>query len=481
MNFKYLICCFLLLIMVVYPMTSQRCSIDETPTSIHVKTSQFTIDIHKSAFGWIVHKGERMVMDCPEMKTIFLQRGNQMDYVDRITKIEQHKDSLKLTLLTQSTGTIVNLVFAFSATNFSVKISTQIPNAKLGINLKLQPGVFWYGGNITSAHIWPSNHESFEVDPFYSCSNQTSPIWIASSGVGLFVDTYHTMGYSFNMGQSNLFSIHVKDVNTLNFVVPIGDNIVEAHKAIIGIVGKPERIPPVEYFSHAIFNSWIEFKKDVNQAGLLEYASRIRKEHVPCTILEIDDKWTPMYGDFEFDTLKFSDPGRMASELKGKGFKLALWVTPFVEESSSSFQYLKNNSLLILQPGSQVPYITEWWNGKAALVDLSNPMAYEWFLTRLKSIQARYDIAGFKFDAGDADFLDRPFKSYGNITTIQYTDLFAGLGKYFDINELRVSWLTQKLGLVQRLRDKNSDRQRNWIHHSSRNGRRNHWVSIFLS
>jgi len=36
----------------------------------------------------------------------------------------------------------------------------------------------------------------------------------------------------------------------------------------------------------------------------------------------------------------------------------------------------------------------------------------------------------------------------------EYTDAFASIGAEFPVNELRVSWLTQRLGLVQRLRDK---------------------------
>ncbi len=128
-----------------------------------------------------------------------------------------------------------------------------------------------------------------------------------------------------------------------------------------------------------------------------------------------------------------------------------------MKKKATTFIFLASKGYLILDPINQTPYLTKWWDGEAALIDLSNPEAYDWFLKQLKNLQFKYNVSGFKLDAGDADFLEKPFKSFGNISANQYTDLFASVGKYFEINELRVSWLTQPLGLVQRLRDKNSD------------------------
>ena len=159
--------------------------------------------------------------------------------------------------------------------------------------------------------------------------------------------------------------------------------------------------------------------------------------------------WTMAYGDFEFDSIKFPDPKAMIQTLNSKKIKVALWVTPFVEEKASTYNYLLSKGYLIMELDNKKPYISTWWNGKAALIDLSNLEAYNWFLQQLKNLENKYNVSGFKLDAGDADFLDKPFKSFGNITTIQYTDLFAGLGQYFEINELRVSWLTQPLSLLQ--------------------------------
>jgi alpha-glucosidase (family GH31 glycosyl hydrolase) len=107
-----------------------------------------------------------------------------------------------------------------------------------------------------------------------------------------------------------------------------------------------------------------------------------------------------------------------------------------------------------MNPDNKTVYQAKWWNGTAAIVDLSNPEAYEWFLGMLKDLKKKFGVDGFKLDAGDAEFLRKPFTSYGKITANEYADLFASLGTHFEANELRVSWRTQSMGLIQRLRDK---------------------------
>ena len=85
------------------------------------------------------------------------------------------------------------------------------------------------------------------------------------------------------------------------------------------------------------------------------------------------------------------------------------------------------------------------------------PKLFPGITGELKKLQTEYGIDGFKLDAGDAEYFLPNFKTWGDVSPNRYTDLFASVGSHFEINELRVSWLVQNLGLVQRLRDKNSD------------------------
>jgi len=45
--------------------------------------------------------------------------------------------------------------------------------------------------------------------------------------------------------------------------------------------------------------------------------------------LEIDDRYTTTYGQFDFDVKKFPNAARMIQKLHDRGFRVTSWITPF--------------------------------------------------------------------------------------------------------------------------------------------------------
>jgi len=168
----------------------------------------------------------------------------------------------------------------------------------------------------------------------------------------------------------------------------------------------------------------------------------------------IDDTWTRHYGDLAFDAEKFPAPRRMIDGLHEQGIKVVLWVTPFVDASSSRYEEARAKGYLLLRRGSWEPFLGRWWNGQSALIDFSCPAARAWFIAGLRGLVRDFGVDGFKLDAGDAEVIAEGYDSFAPMNPWEYADAFASIGAEFELNELRISWLTQKLGLVQRLRDK---------------------------
>lgn len=54
--------------------------------------------------------------------------------------------------------------------------------------------------------------------------------------------------------------------------------------------------------------------------------------------MEIDDRWQSAYGDLDFDKVKFPDAPGMVRQLHAMGFKVTVWVMPFVEENSAAYR-----------------------------------------------------------------------------------------------------------------------------------------------
>jgi len=136
------------------------------------------------------------------------------------------------------------------------------------------------------------------------------------------------------------------------------------------------------------------------------------------------------------------------------GFKVMLWVVPFVSSDSPVYRYLAEKKLLIFQDSLKTkPAIIYWWNGASALVDLSNPGGYGWFKEQLNILVEQYGVDGFKFDAGDPESYIGKY-SFGNLDPNDHCEAYARLGLEYQLNEFRACWKMAGQPLVQRLRDK---------------------------
>jgi alpha-glucosidase len=210
------------------------------------------------------------------------------------------------------------------------------------------------------------------------------------------------------------------------------------------------------------YNTWIELGSNQNQKDLLKYTNDVIKNGFPTGVFMVDDGWANYYGNFEFNLHAFPDTKAMMDEIHAKGFKTMLWLTPFVSPDSREFKELSKLKALVLKKDSNKPAIIKWWNGYSACIDFSKPEGVNWLRKKLKSLQERYGIDGYKFDAADFDFYQAwpegtkaPYPNENTNTTgaIQ-TSLFNKFGAEFDFNEFRASWKNGNQPIAQRLQDK---------------------------
>ncbi len=92
---------------------------------------------------------------------------------------------------------------------------------------------------------------------------------------------------------------------------------------------KPTDIPDELMFRYPIWSTWAQFKGNINEDNVKEYASDIVAYNFSHSQLEIDDRWQTEYGDFTFDTQKFPDIKKFITDLNNMSFRTTLWVHPF--------------------------------------------------------------------------------------------------------------------------------------------------------
>jgi alpha-glucosidase len=214
-------------------------------------------------------------------------------------------------------------------------------------------------------------------------------------------------------------------------------------------------LPDTLFFSMPQYNTWIELMYDQNQADILKYAHGIVANDFPVGVLMIDDNWQKYYGNFEFKPERFADPRGMVDELHAMGFRVMLWVCPFVSPDSPEYRDLSSRGYLLKRRDGQTAIIS-WWNGQSACYDLTNPAATAHLVGQLKAMQRTYGIDGFKFDAGDPNlYADADLVSHeADATPVDHCRAWARIGLEFPFNEYRACWQMGGQPLVQRLGDK---------------------------
>ncbi len=90
------------------------------------------------------------------------------------------------------------------------------------------------------------------------------------------------------------------------------------------------KIPDPLLITSPQYNTWIELQYNQNEKDILKYAENIFRNKFPSGVIMIDDNWQDRYGTWKFDCEKFSDPKGMIDKLHAMGFKVMLWVVPFM-------------------------------------------------------------------------------------------------------------------------------------------------------
>ncbi|MFT3680199.1 MAG: glycoside hydrolase family 31 protein [Ferruginibacter sp.] len=203
------------------------------------------------------------------------------------------------------------------------------------------------------------------------------------------------------------------------------------------------------------YNTWIELNYNQNQADVLKYAHAIIDNGLEPGVLMIDDTWQENYGVWEFNPRTFPSPKKMMDELHAMGFKVMLWICPFVSADSKEYRELEGKGALLKDSRNNgESLLIKWWNGFSAELDLSNPAAVSWFQGRLDYLQNTYGVDGYKLDAGDFEYYPSNMISMKKITANEHSRLFATIGLKYPLNEYRACWKMGGQPLVQRLRDK---------------------------
>lgn len=341
------------------------------------------------------------------------------------------------------------IIFSFILFSFFINLNSQ---NQYTTEIPFLQDEYWWGGVVAYGSQMPYLKPVKEFNlALQNNNNQVVPLFVSSKGRFIWSD----QPFWFEIKDNTLM---VKSEYEKIEIQQGGETLREGYKTACQKHFPPSGTLPDElFFTMPQYNTWIELMYNQNQDDILKYAQSIIDNGFPPGVLMIDDNWQKYYGNFEFRPEKFSDPKGMIKKLHDMGFKVMIWICPFVSADSQEYRYLMQKGYLTKKKDSWTPAIINWWNGQSACYDLTNPEAYKHYVGILKKMQEEYGVDGFKLDAGDNSFYNPKYiDSYKkDATSVDHTLAWAKIGLEFPFNEYRAGWKMGGQPLVQRLGDKN--------------------------
>lgn len=293
-------------------------------------------------------------------------------------------------------------------------------------------GKHWYGGGELYNQSWPFESAKVDMTPFYPEDIITAyyhkapafgPVlgryWVTSNGTAILVNQSSPLLVGVNSHADkdhNYTGLLCLTIDTgkypentpavMDYVVCQGENVKDTHQAMVAkFFKKPLKGPNTIMMRYPVWSTWVKYHKGVNQSDVEQFLAQIVSHNFSCSQIEIDDMYSTKYGDYDFDPVKFPNAKELIDNIHKSGCRVTVWAHPFANLLSKAYDEGKANDYFVAGPDGITAGLVIWWNGIAAAVDFTNPSAKQWYLTRLRNFQKKYDIDSFKFDAGSVTYL----------------------------------------------------------------------------
>lgn len=245
--------------------------------------------------------------------------------------------------------------------------------------------------NGQSIDIWnadggTSTEQSYKNIPFY----------LTNKGYGLFVN--HSENVSFEVGTEMVtraeFSV---EGGYLDYFLINGPTMKEVLTRYTDLTGKPALPAPWT------FGLWLStsFTTNYDEATVMSFIDGMLDRKIPLRTFHFDCFWMKDFhwSGFVWDERVFPDPRGMLSRIKAKGLNICVWINSYIAQESVLFDEGMEKGYFLKRENGDV-WQWDMWQPGMALVDFTNPDAYQWYQDKLE-VLLDMGVDCFKTDFGE--------------------------------------------------------------------------------
>ncbi len=272
--------------------------------------------------------------------------------------------------------------------------------------------------------IWHYDALGAHSERAYKCV----PFFVSTRGYGLLVDSICATRFDMAATSHSVFSVAVPD-SALDYYVIAGPDPKDIIARYGQLVGLP--ILPPKW----AFGLWMSsgFKED-NADAVLSRARDMRAHDIPCDVMHLDCYWQRFgrWSEMIWDREMFPEPAAMIEQLHAMGFKVCLWMNPYLGTESERFVEAREKGYLLKTRAGEA-WVGDLWNGHhlpVGIIDMTNPDAVAWFKDLLRP-HLQIGVDAYKTDFGEGIPPDvvahngMPGEGLHNLYPLLYNDAVA--------------------------------------------------------
>jgi alpha-D-xyloside xylohydrolase len=222
------------------------------------------------------------------------------------------------------------------------------------------------------------------------------PFYFTNRGYGVFFD--HTTCVSLEVQTERLARVQVsvpgEQIRWYIIHGPTPKDILAKYTMLTGRAALP---PP---WSFGLYLS-TSFLTDYSEKTVMAELDGMRDRGIPMSVFHFDCFWMKahQWTNFTFDEEFFPDARAFLAHIHERGYKVCVWVNPYIAQDSTVFGEAAENGYLIRRSNGDV-WQSDIWQAGMGVVDFTNPAAVAWYTANL---QALLDIGvdSFKTDFGE--------------------------------------------------------------------------------
>ncbi|GAV01481.1 hypothetical protein RvY_12187 [Ramazzottius varieornatus] len=295
-----------------------------------------------------------------------------------------------------------------------------------------------YGGGQRRNQRWPSNLQPInvpDVTTFPSSSelyaNVVVPYWLFTSGLSIMADQRYGVAVEIDSPSSEnrfcigrhaepfiLSSLPDTDTKTTVYTICSGRNLTDIHLRSLDKYRsrKPEPSFDFEMIQRPLWSTMsygVDEEHNLDQDAVIALADMIALQELPVSRIVIDPRWEDKYLGDGFNAEFFPQPKKLLSELQLRNVTAIFTFHPFLSFSNKEYLALSKDPTTrkyFAKEGGRLgsPLTADWWMGRAAMLDFTEPDAVRWKAEKVQTFFRDYDADTCRFLGGSAGWIPEP-------------------------------------------------------------------------